>query len=136
MLRNNQLALRMKYGKRSEEAAHWNEHPAPREMLFGPAFEDERAVGTTKTEGVRESVVDLCSLWLVGNVVQAALGVELYDVHSGRGCLLEHRHDGDAGFESACAAEKMAGHGLGGADEQGAIFCAIAEDVFDGVRFQ
>src|SRR5258705_7533694 len=93
--------------------------------LFGPAFEDEGAVGAAEAEGVRECVVDLYRLGLVGDVVETALRVELYDVHGGGRGLLEHRHDGDAGFETAGAAEEVAGHGLGGADEK-----LVAEGVF------
>lgn len=42
--------------------------------LFGPAFEDEGAIGAAEAKGVGEGVVDLCCLGLVGNVVEAALG--------------------------------------------------------------
>ena len=86
--------------------------------LFGPAAEDEGAVGAAEAEGVGEGVVDLGGLGRVGDVVEAALGVELDDVHGGRSDLVEHGHDGDAGFEAAGAAEQVAGHGLGGADER------------------
>src|SRR6266851_1474465 len=43
--------------------------------LFGPAFEDEGAVGAAEAEGVRERVVDLYRLGFVGDVVEAALWV-------------------------------------------------------------
>ena len=101
--------------------------------LFGPALEDEGAVGAAEAEGVGERVVDLRGLGLVGDVVEAALGVELDDVHGRRGGLVEHGHDGDAGFEAAGAAEQVAGHGLGGADEERVVEGALAEDVFDGL---
>src|SRR5260370_25455588 len=104
-----------------------------RRELFGPAFEDEGAVGAAEAEGVRERVVDLQGLGFVGDVVEAALWVELYDVHGGGRGLFEHGHDGDAGFEAAGAAEEVAGHGLGGADEELAAVGVLAEEGFDGL---
>ena len=75
-------------------------------------------------------------LGFVGDVVEAALGVEFDDVH-GRGCgLLEHGHDGDAGFEAAGTAEQVTGHGFGGADEQFVAEGVFAEEGLDGLGFQ
>jgi len=99
--------------------------------LFGPAFEDEGAVGAAEAEGVRECVVDLSGLGLVGHVVEAALRIELDDVHCGRCDLVLHGEDGDAGFKAASAAEEVAGHGFGGADQEFAACCVLAEDVLD-----
>ncbi len=104
--------------------------------LFCPAFEDQRAVGAAEAEGVREGVVDPGWLRLVGDVVQAALRIELDDVHRGRGDLVLHGQDGDAGFQAAGAAEEVAGHGLGGADQKLVIDGALAEDVLDGLGLE
>ncbi|MCU1249469.1 MAG: hypothetical protein JWQ49_2498 [Edaphobacter sp.] len=71
-------------------------------------------------------------LGLGGDVVETALGVELDDVHGGWCGLFEHCHDGDAGFEAACAAEEVAGHGFGGADEELVAEGVFAEEGFDG----
>jgi hypothetical protein len=81
-------------------------------------------------------VVDLRRDGLVGDVVQAADGVDVDDVHGGRGDLVKHGHDGDAGLEAAGAAQQVAGHGLGGADQQRVVEGALAEDVLDGLRLQ
>src|SRR5258705_419056 len=82
--------------------------------LFGPAFEDEGAVGAAEAEGVRECVVDLYRLRLVGDVVETALRVELYDVHGGGGGLFGHRHDGEPGFEADDEAVAILVPGAGG----------------------
>ena len=104
--------------------------------LFCPALHDDGGVGATEAEGVGERVVNPGWLWLVGDVVEAALGIEFDDVHGRGGDLVLHGHDGDAGFESPGASEEVSSHGFGGTDEQGVVECALAEDIFDGLGFE
>ena len=72
---------------------------------------------------------------LVGHVVQAALGVGVVEIDGGRKLLVDERQHGDAGFESAGAAEQMAGHGLGAADLELVAQGVLAEDQLNGARF-
>ncbi len=47
-----------------------------------------------------------------------------------------HGQDGDACFKAAGAAEEVAGHGFGGADQKLVVGGALAEDVLDGLGLQ
>src|SRR5580704_6072084 len=105
-------------------------------LVNAPALEDEGAVGAAEAEAVREGVVDFGRLRLVGDVVQAALGIDVLEVHGRRRDLLLHRDDGDGCFQAACATEEVASHGLGGADRKRVIQRALTEDVLDGLGLE
>jgi len=67
------------------------------------------------------------------NEVEAIIDVRTFEIDC-RGCdLVAKRKNGEAGFETPCASEEMAGHGLGGADSQFAG--VISEGAADGGCF-
>src|SRR6185503_13522433 len=76
----------------------------------------QRAVRAAKAERVRERVFDSRLARLVGNTVEIAFGVLVLQVDRRRQDLVTDHQRGDAGLESACRAEQMPGHRLGGAD--------------------
>src|SRR5260370_13915023 len=70
---------------------------------------------------------------MVGDEVHVGSGgVLVFEVDGGGKNLVAQGEDGDTGFEASGAAEKMSGHGLGGADGE----FVLAEKIADGVSFQ
>lgn len=83
--------------------------------LFRPAVHDQAGVDAAEAEGIRQGDVEFMRDGFVGHVVQAALGVGVFEVDCRWDLLIDERQHGDAGFKAARAAEQMAGHGFGGA---------------------
>src|SRR5262249_34613407 len=98
-----------------------------------PAAEDERAVGAAKAEGIGERNVHRRLARHVGNIVQVAFRVWVFQIDGGRKDLVAQGQDGNAGFQAARAAQQMSGHGLGGANRNLSVG---AESTFDGFGFK
>jgi len=71
---------------------------------------------------------------LVGHVVQAALGVDIVQIHSRRKLLVDERQHGDACLQASRAAQQMPSHRLGARDLEIAAQSVLAKDRFDRLR--
>src|SRR5246127_3422515 len=84
--------------------------------LFGPAPEEQCAIGPTKAEGVRHRVIEFDLSRPVGNVVQVAFGIGVFQVYGGRQHLVAESQYGDAGLQASRSAEQVPSHGFGRTD--------------------
>ena len=73
--------------------------------LLRPAAEEEGAVGSAKTEGIRHGIFHVNLAGLVGNVIQIALGVGIFEIDGGRQQLIAESEDGDASFQASSTAQ-------------------------------
>ena len=85
-------------------------------VLLVPAPHDERGIDAAKAERVRQSDIERVRDRFVGYIIESALGIGILEIHGGRELLVHQGEHGDAGFKSARAAEKMAGHRFRSAD--------------------
>src|SRR4051812_40851296 len=92
------------------------ERKLKKRKLGGPALEQQRAIGPAEAKGVAQRVFHSRFARVVGNAIQIALRVLVVEIDRWRQALIAKRKHGDAGFESAGAAEQVPGHGFGGAD--------------------
>src|SRR5579884_780145 len=101
-----------------------------------PLSENKRAIGAAETERIGQRNMDLCLLRLVGNVVQPAFRIGVFEVDGWRSNLFQQGLDGNACFQSASSAEQVPGHGFGGADEQLAAGGVLAEEILQCRAFE
>ncbi len=94
-------------------------------MLLGPAFEQQGGVGSTEAKRIRQRIFDIGFAHVIRHIVEIAFGVRRLLIDGGRQSLIAQRQNADPRFESAGAAEKMTGHGLGRTD--GHVFYVVAE---------
>src|SRR5579864_1259313 len=97
-----------------------------------PALEDQRRVRATESEGVREGVAHFGLARLVRNVIEVACWVRILVIDRRRQDLISQRQNANAGFDAACAAKRVAGHGFRRTD--GHFFRALAKHALDGNR--
>src|SRR4051794_17772559 len=76
-------------------------------------LENERTVGPSEAEAVREGVLDGHGTGFIWHVVEVAKRIGVFVVDGGRGDLVANGQHRNAGFQSARAAEQMTGHRLG-----------------------
>src|SRR6476469_1505991 len=95
-------------------------------------LEEQRGVGAAEPERVRQRVPDRDRTALVWNVIEVALLVGDLEVDRGRSDLMVHGEGRDTCFESAGAAEQVAGHRLGGRHSY--LVGVVAECALDGQR--
>src|SRR5712691_13315569 len=81
-------------------------------LLAGPTLENQRGVGAAKTKGIRERVLDRSLARVIRDIIQIAFRVGSLQIDGGRQNLVAQREHADAPFESAGAAQQVAGHGL------------------------
>src|SRR5260370_35934628 len=94
---------------------------------------NQRSVASYETEGVGHGVAHGQRAGGYWNEVEAIIDVRTFEIDC-RGCdLVAKLKNGEAGFETPCASEEMAGHGLGGTDGQSAG--VISEGGADGGCF-
>ena len=79
-------------------------------------------------------VFHLTSRGLCWHKVQIATFVRIVEIGGGRNDLLAQRQHRDAGFQSAGAAQQVAGHRLGGADQH--LVSVLAEGALHGGGFE
>ena len=101
--------------------------------LFGPAAEQERAVGSAEAEGIGQGILEGGFAGVVGDEVHTSgVRILIFQIDGGGQNLVLEGEDGDAGFEASGAAEKMAGHGFGGADGD----FSLAKEIANGLGFE
>ena len=88
---------------------------------------------TAEAEGVAQRGIDLRRTRRVRDDVDVHFGVEVFDVDRGRGDLIADGVDGGDEFDAAGGAEQVAGHRLGGGNEQ-AVLGVVAEGALDGAQ--
>jgi len=102
-------------------------------QLFGPAAEEESAVGAAEAEGVGHSVFEAGFAGVVGDEIHAGrVGVGVLEIDGGWQDLVAQGEYRDARFETAGAAEEMSGHGLGGTYSE----LVISKEIANSVSFQ
>src|SRR5262249_751436 len=101
--------------------------------LLRPVLEQQAAVRPAEPEGIGKHVLKLGFARLVGNVIEVAFGIGIFEVCGRRNHLIAQREHANAGFQAAGAAQQMTGHGLGGADSD--LLRMLAESALDGLGF-
>ena len=79
--------------------------------------EHQTAVGATKTKVVFEGHIDGHVAGLVGAIIQVAVRVLVKDIHRRRALLVVQGQHGEDRLQPPCTAQQMAGHRLGGIDD-------------------
>ena len=103
--------------------------------LLVPAAQDQRGIDAAESKGIRQTNVEAVGDGLIGHIIQVALGIHVFQVDGRRQHLTLERQHGDAGFQSASAAQQVAMHGLGARDFELVAQGVLAEDRLDGLRF-
>src|ERR1700753_2464487 len=118
------------------QETHLASHQSCRDALLLPAAENEGTVRSAETKGVRKSHIQWGCLRPVGGVVEIADRIGIVKVGSGRNDLALQGHDGDAGLETAGAAQQMTSHRLGRAYPELAAGRVFLEQMLDRRRLQ
>src|SRR5579864_5868759 len=92
--------------------------------LSVPALEEQRSVGSTEAERIRERVLHFGFARMVRDVIEIARRVGDFLIDCRRKNLIAQRKHADTRLESTSASEQMPGHGFCGAD--GNFFGAVA----------
>src|SRR5262245_10279800 len=103
---------------------------SPYDSLFVP-LEQQRRIRPAEAETVREGVTHGGISGLIGDVIEVAFGVGIFEVDCRRQDLAADDQRGDSGFKPTGAAEQVAGHRFGRAGGQ--FVGMVAERGFDRV---
>src|ERR1044071_611353 len=97
-------------------------------------LEEQRRVRPAEAEAVRERVVEARLAWLVGDVVEVALGVWVDVVDGRREPPVVDGEDGEDRLDAARGAEQVAGHRLRRTHRE--LVGVLAERLLDGERLE